>query len=139
MKRNRLEIEYSFDFELLGLTTSAKGYKLAWELNRCLKIRLQKKADLVITNRAKQETTYSLHVYETPVNTVRLFRNRPNEPHPAKNLLVPEFPHVDYIVMTQGDALPGNRLQEELKGIASIEWVAFIPLDSLKSKTNFIF
>jgi hypothetical protein len=139
MKRNRLEIEYSYDFELLGLTTSAKGYKLAWELNRSLNIRLLKKADLCISTKPKEEATYSFHAHETAMNTLRLFKNRPNEASLAKNLLVPEFPHVDYIIMVQGEELNGNRLQEELRSIPSIEWVAFIPLDALKSKNNFIF
>lgn len=139
MKKNRLEIEYSYDFELLGLTTSAKAYKMAWELNRCLNIRLTKKADLIIRTKAKEEATYSFHAYETAMNTLRLFKNKPNETQHARNLLVPEFPHVDYIIMIQGDELSSNRLQEELRGIPSVEWVAFIPLDSLKTKNNFIF
>jgi hypothetical protein len=139
MKRNRLEIEYSYDFKLIGLTSSVKGYKLAWELNRTLNIRLLKKADLSMLTKSKEEATYSFHEHQTPLNTLRLFRNRPNEAQHAKNLLIPEFPHVDYIVMIQGDELDGNRLQEELRGIPSIEWVAFIPLDALKSKDNFIF
>ena len=138
MKKNRLEIEYSYDFELLGLTTSAKSYKLAWELNRSLKIRLAKKADLVIQGRTNQ-LTYSIHVHESPVNTLRLFKNKPNESEQSKNLLVPECPQGDYILMIQGEEMQSNRLHEQLRNIPSIELVAFIPLDALKSKDNFIF
>ncbi len=138
MKKNRLEIEYSYDFELLGLTTSAKSYKLAWELNRTLNIRLTRKADLVIHARSYQ-LNYSFHEHEGQVNTLRLFRNKPNETELARNLLVPEYPHGDYILMIQGDEILSNRLQQELRNIPSIELVAFIPLDALKSKDNFIF
>jgi hypothetical protein len=138
MKKNRLEIEYSFDFELLGLTTSAKSYKLAWELNRELHIRLVRKPDLEIQLRSLQ-LSYSVHVHESPVNTLRLFRNKSNESEQAKHLLVPEYPHGDFILMIQGDELQSNRLREELRNIPSIELVAFIPLDTLKSKENFIF
>ena len=138
MKRNRLEIEYSYDFELLGLTTSAKSYKLAWELNRELHIHLVRKPDLVIQTRTLQ-LTYSVHTHESPVNTLRLFRNKSNEMEQSKHLLVPEYPHGDFILMIQGDELQGNRLREELRNIPSIELVAFIPLDALKSKDNFIF
>ena len=138
MKRNRLEIEYSYDFELLGLTTSAKSYKLAWELNRKLHIRLVRKADLVIQLRSFQ-LTYSVHAHESQVNTLRLFRNKSNEMEQSKHLLVPEYPHGDFILMIQGEELQSNRLREELRNIPSIELVAFIPLDTLKSKENFIF
>lgn len=138
MKKNRLEIEYSYDFELLGLTTSAKSYKLAWELNRSLHIRLTKKTDLVIHGRSHQ-ATYSFHAHENQVSTLRLFRNRPNEPELSRSLLVPEFPHNDFIFMIQGEELGSNRLQQDLRNIPSIELVAFIPLGALKSKDNFIF
>jgi len=138
MKRNRLEIEYSFDFELLGLTTSAKSYKLAWELNRRLHIRLVRKADLVIQVRSLQ-LSYSVHAHESPANTLRLFRNKSNEMEQSKHLLVPEYPHGDFILMIQGEELQSNRVREELRNIPSIELVALIPLDTLKSKENFIF
>jgi hypothetical protein len=138
MKKNRLEIEYSYDFELLGLTTSSKSYKLAWELNRMLNIRMIKKPDLVIQLRT-QQLSYSVHAHESPVNTVRLFRNKSNETDHSRNLLVPEYPHGDFILMFQGEAEHSNRLHNLLRNISSIELVAFIPLDALKSKDNFIF
>src|SRR5258706_1225579 len=138
MKRNRLEIEYSYDFEPLGLTTSAKSYKLAWELNRRLHIRLVRKADLVIQLRSFQ-LTYYVHAHESVANTLRLYKNKSNEMEQSKHLLVPEYPHGDFILMIQGEDLRSNRLREELRNIPSIELVAFIPLDTLKSKENFIF
>lgn len=137
MKKNRLEIEYSYDFELLGLTTSAKSYKLAWEINRVLQIHLVRKPDLTIQLRSGA-LTYSVYEHEGPVTTIRLFRNRANETE-SKNLLVPEYPHGDFILMIQGEEPGSNRLREELRNIPSIELVAFIPLDALKSKDYFIF
>ena len=71
---------------------------------------------------------------------MKLFRNRSNEADTAKNLLVPEFPHLDYILLTEGEEhMEINRLQELLRNIASIELVAFLPLATLKSRDNFIF
>ncbi len=138
MKKNRLEIEYAYDFELMGLTTAAKSYKLAWELNRILHIHLTRRPDLNIQTRT-QQLSYALYEYDGTVNTIRLFRNKSNESENVKHLLVPEYPHGDFILMIQGEELQGNRLREELRNIPSIELVAFIPLDTLKSKENFIF
>ena len=45
MKKNKLVIEYDFDFELLGILSSARGYKLAWEINQALGIQLVKQQD----------------------------------------------------------------------------------------------
>ena len=139
MKKNRLEIDYSYDFELLGLTSSTKGYRLAWELNQSLSARFVKQPDLVIQVTAKKQLSYSHFLHQTSLNTLRLFRNKPNEQESTRNLLVPEHTHFDFILMVHGEENDSNRLQEELKKISSIEWVAFLPLDALKSKDNFIF
>jgi len=140
MKKKRLEIEYSFDFELLGVISSAKGYKLAWDINATLASKLVKQKDLSIQLKSNSIASYSYYSFENEVNTLKLFRNKPNEADLVKNLLVPEFPHYDYIILTRGEEhQSSNRLQELLRNNPSIELVAFIPLDALKSKNNFIF
>lgn len=140
MKKKRLEIDYSYDFELLGVISSAKGYKLAWDINSALSIRLIRQPDLHIQINSQITATYSYFSHESPLNQIKLFRNKPNEPEAVKNSLVQEFPHFDYIVMSQGaDKTDSNRLQEYLRSIVSVEMVAFIPLDSLKAKDYFIF
>ncbi|MEQ8424832.1 MAG: IPExxxVDY family protein [Cyclobacteriaceae bacterium] len=140
MKKKRLEIDYSYDFELLGVISSAKGYKLAWDINNQLGIRLIKQSDVSIQFNNNIIGTYSHFCHETPSNKLDLFRNKPNEPEAAKNLLVQEYPHLDYVVMSQGaDKLDLTQLQDYLRSISSVEMVAFIPLDTIKSKDYFIF
>ncbi len=140
MKKKKLEIEYTFDFELLGIISSAKGYKLAWDINAALASRLVKQKDLLIQLKGNTTASYSYYSFENEVNTLKLFRNKPNEAELVKNLLVPEFPHYDFIIFTRGEEHHrSNRLQELLRNNPSIELVAFIPLDALKSKDNFIF
>jgi hypothetical protein len=140
LKKKRLEIEYSFDFELIGIISSTKGYKLAWEINLALSTHLIKQNDLIIQYKNNATATYSYYSFENEVNTLKLFRNKPNESELFKNVLVPEFPHYDYIILSQGeDHFNSNRLQEVLRKISTIELAAFIPLDALKSKEHFIF
>jgi hypothetical protein len=140
MKKNRLDIEYTYDFELLGLISSAKGYRLAWEINKLLEVRLIKQPDLVIHQKTKVDLSYSYFASGGGANRLKLFRNKPSEMEAVKNLLVPEFPHLDFILMAEGDEHTEiNRLQELLNNIPSIELVAFLPLAALKSKDNFIF
>ncbi|HEY5690126.1 MAG TPA: IPExxxVDY family protein [Cyclobacteriaceae bacterium] len=140
MKKKRLEIDYSYDFELIGVISSAKGYKLAWEINHLLGVHLVKEPDVVIHFNSSLTATYSHFAHDSPHNRLRLFRNKPNEQEAAKNLLIQEFPHFDFIVMSQGaDKIESNRLQEYLRNISSVELVAFIPLDALKEKDYFIF
>lgn len=139
MKKKRLDVEFSYDFELLGIHSSARGYKLAWEINQALHITLEKKDDLVIHDKSG-DFSYTHFSHQSTVNTVRLFRNKPNEAEKNLLLLVPEHPSVDFILYARGDEqVEGKRLHELLRNIPSIEWVAFIPLAALKSKDNFIF
>lgn len=140
MKKSKLTVDYSYDFGLLGIASTVKPYKLAWQLNQDMQIRLIKKEDLMVMNRLKESCHYTHYLFETLLTTIRIFRNKPNEPESPKWVLVPEHPHCDYIVMFKSDALDfGNRLQKTIKDIPSVEWVAFLPLATLKSKDNFIF
>lgn len=139
MKKKRLEIEYSYDFDLIGVISSAKGYKLAWDINNQLSTRLVKQPDLIVQFKNNTECSFSYFSFENEVNKLKLFRNKPNDSE-VRNFLVAEFPHYDYIMLVQGeDHGNSNRLQELLRNITSIELVAFIPLGALKSKDNFIF
>ncbi len=139
MKKKILEIEYSYDFDLIGVISSAKGYKLAWDINNQLSTRLVKQPDLKVQFKNKAECLFSYFSFENEVNKLKLFRNKPNDSE-GRNFLLPEFPHFDYIILIEGEEHGNsNRLQELLRNIASIELVAFIPLGALKSKDNFIF
>jgi len=88
----------------------------------------------------KRSRNYLHYAQEGEVNIVKLFKNKPNEEGKAKDLLVPEHPHFDFILLAHGEAFEDiNRLQELLRNIPSIELVAFIPLAALKTKEYFIF
>jgi hypothetical protein len=136
MKKRRLDVEFAYDFELMGLITSARGYKLAWEINNALGTNLTRKDDLKMTTK-EGEFSFAFFSHQSSLNTVKLFRNRTND---GDVFLVPEHSHLDYILYTKGDEdVHSKRLQEVLRNIPSIELVAFLPLPALKSKDNFIF
>lgn len=143
MKKRRLEVEFAYDFELMGLISSARGYKLAWEINHALGVNLAKKDDLKMTTR-EGDFFFTFYSHQSSINTFNLFRNRSNEGTTGSDtkgiFLVPEHSHLDYILYAKGDEdMHSKRLQEVLRNIPSIELVAFLPLAALKSKDNFIF
>lgn len=139
MKKRRLEVEFAYDFELMGLISSARGYKLAWEINHSLAVNLEKKDDLKMTTK-DGDYFFTFYSHQSTINTFNLFRNRSNEGDTKGIFLVPEHPHLDYILYAKGDEdMRSKRLQEVLRNIPSIELVAFLPLAALKSKDNFIF
>ena len=140
MKKSKLVIDYEFDFELVGLISSAKGYKLAWELNQALSIHLVKQPDLVVGFKNNEEKSFSFYDYQTQFNRLKMFKNRPADGDGGKYYLIPEFPHYDFIILADMEEhLSHQQLIHLIKSISAIQLAAFIPLEGLKSKSNFIF
>ncbi len=140
MKKSKLIIEYDFDFELLGLISSAKGYKLAWEINHALGVHLIKQPDLVVGFKNNEEKSFSHYAHQTRLNRLKVFKNKPSEQERGKYFLIPEFPHYDFIILIDMEEQDKDQqLMQSIKSIADIQLVALIPLDGLKSKSNFIF
>lgn len=140
MKKSKLIIDYEFDFELLGLISTAKGYKLAWDINQALHIHLVKQPDLVVGFKNNEERSFSHYAFQTQLNRLKMFKNKPSDQDGGKYFLIPEFPHYDFIILTDmEEQYTGQQLIQSIKSIASIQLVAGIPLEGLRSKSNFIF
>jgi hypothetical protein len=139
MKKNKLVIDYEFDFRLLGISSFARGYKLAWDLNQKLGINLVKQPDLVVGFKNNDEKSFSFYAHETPLNRLKLFKNKPQEQDPGKYFLIPEFPHFDFIILAAMEETHTHHLVESIRSIPSVQLLSDIPLEGLKSKANFIF
>jgi hypothetical protein len=150
MKKNKLVIDYDYDFELMGVSSSVRGYKLAWEINRLLNIHLVKQPDLVVGFKNDEEKSFSFYAFETPLNRLKLFKNKPSfaetalEGVPAgketgKYFLIPEFPHFDFIILAAMEDHTQQQLIALIRSIPSVQLAASIPMEGLKSKSNFIF
>ncbi len=140
MKKSKLIIEYAFDFELVGIATTAKGYKLAWEINRVLGVHLVKKEDLKVGVKKNIEIGFLHYAFETRLNRLKLFKNKPIDADKGKYFLIPEFPHFDFILLTQMEEQDQkSNIPELLKQISTVEYVSAIPVEGLKSKINFVF
>jgi hypothetical protein len=140
MKKSKLVIDYEYDFELMGIRSSAKGYKLAWELNKELGIHLIRQPDLTVGFKKGEEKKFSFYAHETRLNRLKLFKNKPVDADSGKYFLVPEFHQFDFIILIQmDDSTLRDSFITQLKQVPSIELTTNIPLDGLKSKSNFIF
>ena len=140
MRKNKLVINYNYDFELSGIITPLKGYKLAWEINRKLGVNLVRQPDLAVGFKNNEEKFFSFYAYETRINRLKLFKNKPVDYEKGKYFLVPEFPRFDFILLTRSsDDDFNNQVIASLKEISSIELLSSIPTSTLKSKVNFIF
>lgn len=140
MKKNKLIIDYEYDFNLIGIISTAKGYKLAWELNKALGIHLVKQPDLIVGFKNNEEKAFGYYSHQTQLNRLKVFKNRPVDADTGKYFLIPEFPHFDFIILADMEEYDkAQHLVHTLKSIDSIQLAATIPLEGLKSKSNFIF
>lgn len=138
MKKTKLVVEYDFDFVLVGITTSLKAYKLAWDLNQKLSIHLVKKESIVVGFKGI-EKAFASHLHQTPRRFIRLLTNKLQDAD-GKYLLAPEYPHFDYLIVIQdAEQSFAENILNAVRQIPSVELAAFIPLETLKTKENFIF
>ena len=142
MKKTRLVIDYDYNFELLGLISATKEYKVAWGLNQQLKINLGKEPDLELAFSGEKRILISNYLHLTPHGEIRLFKNRAVEVINSDNYyLAPELAHYDFIFMLNDPvgSYDTAHLKEQIRQIANIEYVAEIDVQQLKSKDNFLF
>jgi hypothetical protein len=139
MKKSKLVIDYEYNFQLIGVATTSRGYKLAWEINQRLNTNLVKQPDLVVGFKNEEEKSFSYYAFETPLNRLKLFKNKPNDVETGKYYLIPEFPHYDFIILAAMEDHTHQALIDSLKSIPSVQLASPISLDGLKSKSNFIF
>lgn len=140
MKKNKLVIDYEFNFELIGIISSVKGYKLAWEINQLLGVHFIKQSDLMVGFKNSEEKKFSYYAHETLLNRLKLFKNRPIDSDTGKYFIIPEFPHFDFIIWAQMEEHHSiKNILSLIKTIPTIQLAAIIPLDGLKSKSNFVF
>ncbi|GAB3535330.1 hypothetical protein GCM10027443_24190 [Pontibacter brevis] len=142
MKTLHLDIAYEYDFDLYGLVSTVKEYKLAWALNKLLGFRLVKQKDLCYDLVDQERIIISNYEYLTDYSIIRLLKNRAVGAAPAKKpYLLPEIKEYDYVLQINGplqQLYPQEFIQKLLR-IPLVQYVKqFDPL-TLKLKDNLIF
>ena len=142
MKKNTLDISYTFDFDLFGLSTSVREYRLAWEINKCCGINLCKEEDVVFELKSGKKVFISNYLHATEHQTLRMLKNKPVEGQASGfQYLVPELKQFDYLLLLEGegDSLEESQLLAILNNLSVIQYFTKLDADKLKSKDNLIF
>ena len=134
-----LNIEYDFDFILIGISCHEKDYRLSWTINNKLGIDLSKEKDLEIdVKKHKEPMAHSFFAFEEEdqFKQFYLINNRG-----TKGLLIPEQKQADYFLIIKGKVSPEEKTAY-LKNVNDIPMIlmAFDIIPStLKSKENLLF
>ena len=139
MKKHLLEIEYDYDFVLIGISSHEKDYRICWALNNKLDLDLIKTDALEIKDKKQEEISgFSLFICDRPDEFMEylIIANRSE-----KGLLIAEQKQMDYFFMIKGE-IEEEKIQEMINKIKEINFVlTAVRIDPsiLKSKHNLIF
>ena len=141
MKKSKLIVDHNFDFELAGIISNAKGYKLTWEINRVLKLNLVKAKDLVLSFIDNNHLTILNYKYETENSKLLLLKNKGVESDGIPgSFLIPELQRFDYLLWARSvDEFDFVLWIDKIKELKVIQYAIRIDIEKLKSKENLLF
>lgn len=137
MTKYQLEVEYDYDFILVGISCHAKDYRVCWALNNALSLALEKEDEDLKLRLKKEESEHSVYSFyhEENYTEYTLVINRG-----TAGYLVPEQKQADYFLMIRNNF--DHDMDELLGAIRKIDFVltAFeLDVEELKSKQNLVF
>jgi len=140
MKKNKLLVESSYDFDLLGLVAPLKDYKLAWLINSCLGFELKKGVDFRMEFTNQSALIISQYILEKEYGFIQLLRNRSYPVAGQVGFLIPELKIIDYFLLFQDYTLETNinTYIENLSKLKGIQNVVKLDINKLKSRDNLL-
>jgi hypothetical protein len=142
MPRNKLVVDYEYDFSLYGLISSMKEYRLAWFLNQKLGIHLVKKKDIVQEYLNNERFLVSNFAFKTENSEFRLLKNRSENKNSERLVyLLPELHKFDFFIMKFGalDGLDDADFLPRIKEIEGVQYITSFDIGKIKSRENLIF
>lgn len=142
MKKNRLTSVYPYDFELIGIVSSAKEYRLAWHLNQLKAFHLIKSDDIKIEFADNKLIRVSVLQEETDIKKVYLLKNKLVTTNSSINqYLISELQRFDYLLKlsNQTEENWANELLLGFKNVPVIDYSLRIDISKIKMKDNLLF
>ncbi|RAI87932.1 IPExxxVDY family protein [Algoriphagus yeomjeoni] len=140
MKKAKLLIEHTYDFELLGLVSPVKDYKMAWLINRDLDLNLIKSEDLLLEFMTLPSLKISQYFLSLPHGFVQLLKNKALNSTNQVSYLIPELKSMDYFLLVQDETfqISINTFANQLAENRYIQNVMKLDVSKLKSKENLL-
>jgi len=142
MKKNKLSNSFEIDFDLFGLVSNIKEYKLAWLINEALELELSKQEDIKIEFANNTAILISYFLHENEHIKVELLQNKLISSSSSRDkYLLPELSRFDYLLKVRdhtGETDLVNVL-ERIRNLSLVEYVVSLNFDDLKSKENLLY
>ena len=137
MAKTVLLTEFEYDFQLIGISSHAKDYRISWELNKAFGIELIKKEDVLFATKKGGNAIFSMYFYENKKEEqdVRLISNKSNG-----RLLVSESKAADYfLILYDFNEYEAREMLVKIRKINVVLTAFELDVITLKSKENLLF
>ena len=137
MSKKTLFTDFDYDFNLIGISSHSKDYRLCWEINQALNTDLKKEEDVSFTSKKGDEIEFSMYFFQDELTEkdLRLITNKKEG-----RILIPEQPMADYfLILYDFDSFETKEIIKRLKKSNVILTAFSIEVTTLKSKENLLF
>ena len=140
MKKAKLQIEPTFDFELLGIVSPIREYRMAWLVNQELELNLVKADDLELEFLNSEKLEISQYFLSLPHGFIQLLKNKALNSSQQLAYLIPELKNLDYFLLVQDETeqLDLSNFMEKLSRNPLVQSIVRIDISKLKSKENLL-
>ena len=138
MIKNEFNDVYDINYDLFGIVSNIKEYKLAWILNKIFSIDLIKFDDLIITKYNQKTFQVSNYFYETDEFIIRVLKNRllNRENDNNEKFLINKLSKFDYLFQVYNSSNEFNKrdIINKLNTESSIQFANFVDINLIKEK-----
>lgn len=146
MKKSELALECYFDFDLIGIISIVKEYKLAWHINEITNLQLAKGPDMTMEFSADNQTLVKVLIsnfaYQQDHLHVTLLQNKLITKSTMEfRFLIEELQQFDYLLKYQEETTQttAKDILSLLRSLEVIEYAAILEPSIIKSRDNLIF
>ena len=132
--------EFFSGSRLLGIVAPMKDYQLGWKLNQALgyDFRVNNEIEIQLTKKSRKYF-FSIFEWSEPAGSLKhyLYNNQFDGEY-----LLPEFKHLDFLWLLQGDDLRDEEVQElqqSIKSIPGVQLVTELVTSKIRNKAHLIF
>ncbi len=137
MAKLTLDFEEDYDFDLIGICSHSKDYRLVWELNTKLEYDFAKAENFDLRQKGSLQS-HSFFEFIDEENGVEYFliNNRCNT-----GLLIPEEKSCDYLLVIKGHLLENvkEKITSQIMALKNVLTAYTINVENLRSKDNLLF
>lgn len=140
MKKAKLQIEPAFDFELLGIVSPIREYRMAWLVNQELDLNLVKADDLELEFLNAEKLEIAQYFLSLPHGFIQLLKNKAINSTQQLAYLIPELKNLDYFILVQDETeeLDLINFVKKLSQNPLVQSIVRIDISKLKSKENLL-